>query len=109
MRCRLLTCDYPSIVFIHGLTGDREKTWTAPGAERPWPQELLPTEPGFSQARILTFGYDAYVADWKSVVSKNRVGEHARNLMSRLANYRDRDETVSILDVIITTNINETE
>lgn len=82
-----------SIVFIHGLTGDREKTWTAKGAQSPWPQYLLPTT--VPQGRILTFGYDAYVADWRHVVSKNRIGNHAKNLLSALSTLRDNDDTVS--------------
>ncbi|KAK3937091.1 hypothetical protein QBC46DRAFT_344910 [Diplogelasinospora grovesii] len=55
------------IVFVHGLTGDREITWTARGASEPWPKALLPAE--LPTARVLTFGYDAYVAGWRGVVS----------------------------------------
>ncbi|KAB5515378.1 hypothetical protein GE09DRAFT_1231411 [Coniochaeta sp. 2T2.1] len=79
------------IVFVHGLTGDREKTWTARHASAPWPQALLPSE--LPTARVLTFGYDAYVADWRGVVSQNRIGNHAWNLLTSLAAYRDRDDT----------------
>ncbi|KAL2134447.1 hypothetical protein VTI74DRAFT_159 [Chaetomium olivicolor] len=63
------------IVFVHGLTGDREETWTADGASEPWPKVLLPSE--FPTTRVLTFGYDAYVADWRGMVSQNRIGNHA--------------------------------
>ncbi|EED20591.1 conserved hypothetical protein [Talaromyces stipitatus ATCC 10500] len=45
------------ICFLHGLTGDRESTWTAAGQTEPWPKTLLPSE--LKRARILTFGYDA--------------------------------------------------
>ena len=31
-----------SIVFVHGLTGHRDGTWTALGAKEPWPRSLLP-------------------------------------------------------------------
>ncbi|KAK0619529.1 hypothetical protein B0T14DRAFT_479768 [Immersiella caudata] len=79
------------IVFVHGLTGDREKTWTAPGATEPWPKTLLPSQ--LPTARILTFGYDAYVTDWRGIVSQNRINNHAWNLMTSLATYRERDET----------------
>ncbi|KAJ5485842.1 hypothetical protein N7530_000142 [Penicillium desertorum] len=80
------------IVFIHGLTGDREKTWTAENASEPWPKAFLPSQ--LPTARVLTFGYDAYVTDWRGVVSQNRIGNHAWNLLTSLASYRVKDETV---------------
>jgi hypothetical protein len=67
-----LTIPQLSIVFIHGLTGDREKTWKTKSAAAPRPQILLPAR--VPNARILTFGYDAYVTDWRGMVSKNRIG-----------------------------------
>ncbi|KAK3201190.1 hypothetical protein GRF29_185g80032 [Pseudopithomyces chartarum] len=79
------------IIFIHGLTGDREKTWKAKDAAKPWPKALLPSK--VPNARILTFGYDAYVADWRGMVSKNRIGNHAMNLLTIVATYREDDDT----------------
>jgi len=87
-----LTLSKYSIIFIHGLTGDREKTWKAKGATEPWPKALLPSK--VPNARILTFGYDAYVADWRGMVSKNRIGNHAMNLLATVATYREDDDTV---------------
>ena len=81
-----------SIVFIHGLTGDRDATWTASDATDPWPKTLLP--PVISTARVLTFGYDANVADWKGVVSQSRIANHAGNLLTALSTYRENDDTV---------------
>ncbi|MCJ1438195.1 hypothetical protein MMC27_007582 [Xylographa pallens] len=78
-------------VFVHGLKGDREKTWTAKGVEHSWPQTLLPQI--ISQSRILTFGYDANIANWFSVVSKNRLGNHAEGLLEAVASYRESDNT----------------
>ncbi|KAI0456108.1 hypothetical protein F5B21DRAFT_502584 [Xylaria acuta] len=78
------------IVFIHGLTGDRERTWTAENASEPWPKTLLASK--LPTARILTFGYDAYVTDWKSVVSQNRIANHSLNLLTSLAHYREGKE-----------------
>lgn len=83
-----------SIIFVHGLTGDREKTWKTKNAITPWPQTLLP--PKVPNARILTYGYDAYVTDWQGVVSKNRIWNHATNLLAAVATYREDDETVSL-------------
>lgn len=84
-----------SIIFIHGLTGDREKTWSAKDAASPWPQTLLPAK--VPNARILTFGYNAYVADWQGIVAQNRIGNHSMNLLNAVATYREDDDTVGIL------------
>ncbi|KAK7442578.1 hypothetical protein Landi51_09484 [Colletotrichum acutatum] len=56
-----------SIVFIHGLKGHREKTWTSDKASEPWPKALLPSE--IPNARILAYGYDADVAKATEMVS----------------------------------------
>ncbi|UKZ79212.1 hypothetical protein TrVFT333_006962 [Trichoderma virens FT-333] len=82
------------IVFVHGLMGDREMTWTAHDTSEPWPKALLPSE--LPAARVLTFGYDAYVADWRGVVSQNRIANHAWNLLTSLATHRERDESALV-------------
>ncbi len=80
------------LVFVHGLTGHREKTWTAGGTSSgPWPQALLPRK--IADARILTFGYDAGVTDLRGMVSNNRIGNHAKNLLAALATHREDDGT----------------
>ncbi|PGH23622.1 hypothetical protein AJ80_02403 [Polytolypa hystricis UAMH7299] len=85
------------VVFVHGLTGNRKKTWTAAGSDLPWPQTLLPpTVPG---ARILTFGYDGYVTDWRGMVSNNHLGNHSKNLLNALTIYRDDTDTRPIIFV----------
>ncbi|RDW63403.1 hypothetical protein BP6252_10948 [Coleophoma cylindrospora] len=73
------------ICFVHGLTGDREGTWTAHGQAIAWPETLLP--PKLPKARILTYGYDAYVVR-KSVASENRLIDHATNLLTDLTTNR---------------------
>lgn len=45
---------------------------------------------------MLTFGYDAHVTDWRGVVSQSRIGNHAWNLLTSLATYRDADDTVGL-------------
>ncbi|KAK0622372.1 hypothetical protein B0T14DRAFT_513774 [Immersiella caudata] len=77
------------IVFLHGLMGDREKTWSAPGQE-PWPQTLLPRE--FRDARISAFGYNALVAKWPwgSMVSQNQIDDHASDLLTSLSSHRNK-------------------
>jgi protein SERAC1 len=86
-----------SVVFVHGLTGHRETTWTARRAAEPWPKSLLPSK--LPTARVLTFGYDGSVAEWKGVVSQKMVGEHAESLLNSLATFRESDETVGSLGI----------
>jgi hypothetical protein len=74
------------ICFVHGLTGDRITTWTAQGQSDPWPKTLLPSK--LSTARILTYGYDAYVVRG-SVAGSNRLIDHAANLLNDLTTDRD--------------------
>lgn len=80
------------ICFVHGLTGNRETTWTAHEQTIPWPETLLP--PRLNSARILTFGYDAYVVR-KSVASSNRLIDHATNLLNDLTTERAGSSTSS--------------
>ena len=47
------------MVFLYGLTGYREKTWTAVGEADPWLRLLLLKD--LPMARIITYGYDADV------------------------------------------------
>lgn len=48
------------IIFLHGLGGASQKTWSKyQDPDLFWPQQWLPLEPGISTARILTFGYNA--------------------------------------------------
>lgn len=83
-----------SIVFIHGLTGGWEKTWTDKSTSEScfWPKELLPED--LPEARIFTYGYDAKVADFFERVSQSRIGDHAKTLANDLANMRSRTGTV---------------
>lgn len=80
------------VCFVHGLSGDRESTWTARGQSGPWPKTLLPLKLG--RARILTYGYDAYVVR-KAVAGRNRLLDHATNLLHDLATDRDLNNASS--------------
>lgn len=73
------------ICFVHGLTGNRDSTWTASKQSTPWPTMLLPRK--LPHARLLTWGYDAYVVR-AAVASKNRLIDHAINLLIDLTNDR---------------------
>jgi len=90
----ILTLHEPSeavvdIVFVHGLSGDREKTWASPGESKCWPRDLLPAK--VPKTRILTFGYDAYVIA-PGKLSQDRIRDHARDLVNRLASARTTEE-----------------
>lgn len=51
------------IIFVHGLGGTSQETWSRNrDPQFFWPREWLPSEPGFEQARILSFGYNAHFA-----------------------------------------------
>ncbi|KAL3957314.1 hypothetical protein ACCO45_007892 [Purpureocillium lilacinum] len=73
------------IFFVHGLSGNRRSTWTAEGKSDPWPQTLL--APKLARARILTYGYDAYIVR-KSVAGNNSLLDHATNLVIDLTEQR---------------------
>lgn len=80
------------ICFVHGLTGDRESTWTARGHSASWPETLLPSNLG--KSRILTYGYDAYVVR-KGVAGSNRLLDHAANLLHDLTMDRELNDASS--------------
>lgn len=106
-HCIILTTLIPtreqhSIVFVHGLMGDRVRTWTsAPGPYNEtsvfWPQDLLPEQ--CPSARILSFGYNAAIFDFypfhgaKSVV-QTTVNNHSTALVDDLLSFRSRTATV---------------
>ncbi|KAH6957872.1 Alpha/Beta hydrolase protein [Ilyonectria sp. MPI-CAGE-AT-0026] len=73
------------VCFVHGLSGNRDKTWTVHGEATSWPKALLP--PALPRARIITFGYDAYMVR-SPVVSSNRLIDHATNLLADLTSDR---------------------
>ncbi|KAI9867453.1 MAG: hypothetical protein M1813_009011 [Trichoglossum hirsutum] len=79
------------IVFVHGLTGNGETTWTEKESEVCWPQQLLPQD--IPKARIITFGYDGDITKFWASTSRNSIGNHAQNLVALLANLRERTET----------------
>ncbi|KAH8882541.1 hypothetical protein GQ53DRAFT_733723 [Thozetella sp. PMI_491] len=83
--------NYRSIVFVHGLTGNRESTWTDNESNIFWPVAFLSKD--ISQARILSFGYDADFAHFLAATSTNRIGEHANNLANELAQIRETTDS----------------
>lgn len=76
------------IVLVHGLTGDRERTWTSPVTGVCWPRDLLPLV--LPDARVLTFGYDAYVARKHGQIAQIDISHHANDLLNALSNERQQ-------------------
>ncbi|KAK5098937.1 hypothetical protein LTR70_000944 [Exophiala xenobiotica] len=83
------------IVFVHGLNGNPEKTWTADNGVF-WPRDLLPKHLGDVRCRILTYGYDARVSAFSGSdgVSKDHIHHHAENLAAKLYSNRSLKNAV---------------
>ncbi|KAI1141765.1 hypothetical protein F5Y05DRAFT_272392 [Hypoxylon sp. FL0543] len=72
------------ILFIHGLGGTSLRTWCRNrDLENLWPQLWLPEESDLSQARILTFGYNAHFSSKKEYASLT-IGDFANDLLFRM-------------------------
>ena len=78
------------ICFIHGLTGNRDSTWTAKGQTEPWPKKLLSAELPDLKARIMTYGYDAYVVRWGHA-SSNQMIDHAMTFLQKMTADREKN------------------
>ena len=77
-----------SIIFVHGLFGHPQKTWTAKRSEGAsntiyWPKDLLPTV--IPDSKVYTFGYDADVDNFFSAAGQNTIHQHTRTLLEDLA------------------------
>jgi protein SERAC1 len=79
-----------SIIAIHGLDGHPQKSWTAPNGTL-WLRDLLPEK--LPQARILTYGYDAYTRGREQLADES-VYALAQKLLADLATER-HDSDVS--------------
>ncbi|KAI4157009.1 MAG: hypothetical protein LQ342_008553, partial [Letrouitia transgressa] len=78
------------IVFVHGLRGDRESTWTKDGVI--WPQELLSKD--VPKSRILSFGYDSRIVHSNTAeVTQGNIADDARQLCSLLDDLRKQTNT----------------
>jgi len=76
------------VVFVHGLTGNRETTWTHKKTRTFWPLDLLPND--LPNARILTFGYDADVIRVLDAASSNSLRDHGKSLAHELGMNKKR-------------------
>ncbi|EKV05328.1 hypothetical protein PDIG_37180 [Penicillium digitatum PHI26] len=73
------------IVFVHGLTGNREKTWTHENGTL-WPRDLLSKD--LSTARIMTFGYDIDIFSFTSITFSDRLCDHSQSLAYAIVSQR---------------------
>jgi len=78
------------IVFVHGLTGNRETTWTHQNGTF-WPRDLLRAD--IDTARIATWGYDADVVRALSNASSNTLRDHGKSLLIDLAQWKSETDT----------------
>ncbi|KAG8846417.1 hypothetical protein FRB91_000834, partial [Serendipita sp. 411] len=72
------------IVAIHGLDGHREQSWTAEGGTM-WLKDLLPDD--ISNARILSYGYDADTRNFSRTSTQN-IFRHAEAFAEDLSRSR---------------------
>jgi pimeloyl-ACP methyl ester carboxylesterase len=80
------------IVFVHGLCENRISTWCSDNGLL-WPQKLLSHD--ISDARILTFGYDADVTKFNldDELADGRIKTQAADLCERLSGFRARTQS----------------
>jgi hypothetical protein len=82
------------ILFIHGLTGDPEATWTAGGAEKEyWPRWFCDEFPNVS---TYTLGYPASVLE-KWAKQEMNLHERANNMLEQLASFGIGDRPIAIV------------
>ncbi|KAE8454517.1 hypothetical protein EG329_000140 [Mollisiaceae sp. DMI_Dod_QoI] len=72
------------LIFVHGLRGSRLKTWSSGNVL--WPRDLLKGD--VENARVITWGYDASVANAFTYASKESLFGHAETLLSDLSRLR---------------------
>lgn len=81
------------VVFVHGLNGDPQRTWTSKKTDVFWPRDLLSEDFDKEyQARVLVYGYDADVTVSASDggTSRDRIHNHAELLVAYLVANRRR-------------------
>ena len=81
------------IVFVHGLSGDPQKTWTSKTNHTFWPSQLLPQYGQLQNLiRVWTYGYDADPVSTDGA-SKDMIHDHSETLLGELAAKRAEDGT----------------
>ncbi|RDW63459.1 hypothetical protein BP6252_11004 [Coleophoma cylindrospora] len=87
-------CD---VVFVHGLSGNIEETgWARDDTA------LTALTSQIDSARIMTFGYDARVNQLSEIVSKERVEDHASQLLIQISKDRTQEHDCSTPIIFVT-------
>ena len=81
-------------MFIHGLQGDPQATWTAESSEVFWPRQLLPRALAEAkvETRILVYGFDGTLATF---AGREKLGVVVRNFLRDLATERHGQNATS--------------
>ncbi|KAH9905313.1 hypothetical protein F4778DRAFT_779657 [Xylariomycetidae sp. FL2044] len=84
------------IIFVHGLGGTSRMSWSwNRDLSAFWPQKWLPLEPGFHDARIMTFGYNAnFISPTKDIFN---ISDFAKDLLFQMKFCKD--ENLDSLDI----------
>ena len=78
------------ILFIHGLTGDPQATWTSANPQREyWPSWFCDE---FSDVAVYTLGYPASIIE-KWAKQEINLHERANNMLEQLASFGNRRTT----------------
>ncbi|KAG4442234.1 hypothetical protein IFR05_002283 [Cadophora sp. M221] len=72
------------IIAVHGLNGEKFRTWTESKSQKLWLRDFLPHD--VRQARVMTFGYNATAALENT---KAGIRDHARTLLLALGEARN--------------------
>ncbi|CAP99847.1 Pc22g25590 [Penicillium rubens Wisconsin 54-1255] len=73
------------VVFVHGLTGNRERTWAHENGTL-WPRDLLPKD--LPKARVMTFGYDVDIFSFTSITFSDRLYDYSQSLAYAIVSQR---------------------
>ena len=79
------TAPVADIIFIHGLGGGSERTWSKDPRDPTlfWPQHWLPSDTEIGRARILSFGYNANFLPGSSKSIYN-IGDFSKALLNEM-------------------------
>ena len=93
------------VVFVHGLDGHPQSTWTSEKDGVFWPAQLLPPILEEEKARILVYGYDANVTpsmDDATTMTKDKIHNHVEQLLAVLYEDKRKNEATERPIIFIT-------